>query len=947
MANKKINQLDVRTSPNLTDLLAIADPSSGYAYKITGTSLQSLLDVTNRVPYTGASSNVNLGEFGLAAGQLTLDTSPTGTAVVGTTQWNDTIGSSQTLLKGGNVLLKNGVDLVARVVNKVSPATTLTKAAYQAVRVSGAQGQRLAVAYAQANNYNNSADTIGLVCETIAANQEGFIITVGQLLEVNTTGSLQGETWADGDVLYLSPTTAGNITNVKPNGSNGHIVVIGYVEYAHAVHGSIYVKTMNGWELDELHNVYINTPANNEVLTYESSTSLWKNKSISTILGYTPQAAITLTTTGSSGAATFVSNTLNIPTVTLAGLGGASDSLVMHLAGTETATGVKTFSIGLATTTGDNFMNTSSGNLLVGYSSTPASNLYKLNVNGNTKFNNLYVNDGTQYSLTFNAGTTNGQLLLSGSYPSVVLKTSTGDNRVVISNDGPNAKIQMWYGTLSSIYFDTNADGYYSLGLAVGKTSAPVTTAILELSSVSRGLLLPRMTTAQKNAISTPATSLLLYDTDLATFQYYSGSAWTSLGGGGGISGSGTAGQVTYWSGTSAVTGSSNLFWDNTNARLGIGTSSPTTQLNVNQIAGTVKGIFISGDEYYASGNGTANKGIRIVLGVNRTNNRQLWMGDNDAFGSSTLSVFRYQTGIAGFAGLDATTGDGLTRLTTLIGSDTSNVGIGYDSSSPTIANYTAKLNSFTYNASTTNLLLKKFAASSGNFLEVVNTSGTTLATITNSGSLLLNTIDAGYRLDINGTGATAGALRVTGGNVQFGSSTGLNWDNTNSRLGIGTSSPTGEIHILKSVGSGGAVGARIKNSAAAGESFMAIYDDLDEYAAFEIFSSSWPITALQKVATFTTTTANGFQILMLNNSSTANFSINTTTSKTERFRLWNSTGNITIQNGGTFTDNGYRLDVQGTFRATGRVRLSGLPTSATGLSAGDLWNNSGVINIV
>jgi len=124
MANKKINQLDVRTSPSLTDLLAIADPSSGYAYKITGTSLKTLLSDTTKVPYTGASSNVNLGEFGLTAGQLTLDTSPTGTAVVGTTQWNDTIGSSQTLLKGGNVLLKNGVDLVARVVNKVSPVNT-------------------------------------------------------------------------------------------------------------------------------------------------------------------------------------------------------------------------------------------------------------------------------------------------------------------------------------------------------------------------------------------------------------------------------------------------------------------------------------------------------------------------------------------------------------------------------------------------------------------------------------------------------------------------------------------------------------------------------------------------------------------------------------------------------------------------------------------------------
>jgi nitrogen fixation protein len=241
--------------------------------------------VTGYVPYTGATQNVDLGEYEIKAGQMTLDVSPTGTAAVGTTRWNNTLGSSETTLKGGSVILKNGVDLVARVVNKVTPNTTLTKATYPAVRVTGAQGQRLAVAYAQANNDNNSADTIGLVCETIATNQEGFIITVGQLEEINTTGSLQGETWADGDVLYLSPTTAGSITNVKPTGSTGHIVVIGYVEYAHAIHGKIYVKVMNGWELDELHNVYITSPTNNQVLAYNSTSQLWENESVKTLDG--------------------------------------------------------------------------------------------------------------------------------------------------------------------------------------------------------------------------------------------------------------------------------------------------------------------------------------------------------------------------------------------------------------------------------------------------------------------------------------------------------------------------------------------------------------------------------------------------------------------------------------------------------------------------------------
>jgi hypothetical protein len=277
------------TAATTTGIILEFPNKAAGSYTIATTG--DIPSISGLVPYTGATQNVDLGTYNIIADQVALNVTPNGTLAVGMTEWNDTVGVSQTLLKGGSVTLKNGVDLVARVVNKVSPNTTLTKAAYQVVKISGAQGQRLAVNLAQANNDNNSADTLGVVTETIAANQEGFIMTVGQLEGINTTGSLQGETWADGNVLYLSPTVAGRITNVKPTGATGHIVIIGYVEYAHVNNGKIYVKIMNGWELDELHNVYINTGtlANNDALIYESSTQLWKNKTIATALGFTPE----------------------------------------------------------------------------------------------------------------------------------------------------------------------------------------------------------------------------------------------------------------------------------------------------------------------------------------------------------------------------------------------------------------------------------------------------------------------------------------------------------------------------------------------------------------------------------------------------------------------------------------------------------------------------------
>lgn len=239
------------------------------------------------VPYTGATADVNLGEYQIRVGQLELDQTPTGTFGVGKIRWNDTDGTPEVMLKGANVTLQIGQEQLARVVNKTN--TNLTEAGYQVVRISGAQGQRLKVGLAQANSTSTCKDTLGLVTENISNNAEGFITTSGLVRNINTTGSLQGETWADGDRLYLSASVAGGITNVEPSAPN-IVIVLGYVVYAHANQGSIYVSVEGAKALHELFDVSIPTPTNNNVLVYESSTGLWKDKSISTILGYTPIA---------------------------------------------------------------------------------------------------------------------------------------------------------------------------------------------------------------------------------------------------------------------------------------------------------------------------------------------------------------------------------------------------------------------------------------------------------------------------------------------------------------------------------------------------------------------------------------------------------------------------------------------------------------------------------
>ena len=64
--------------------------------------------------------------------------------------------------------------------------------------------------------------------------------------------------------------------------------------------------------------------------------------------------------------------------------------------------------------------------------------------------------------------------------------------------------------------------------MSIGVGSSPVASAQLEVASTTRGFLPPRMTTAQKNAISTPAAGLVVYDTTLNKLAVFT-TAWETI----------------------------------------------------------------------------------------------------------------------------------------------------------------------------------------------------------------------------------------------------------------------------------------------------------------------------------------------------------------------------------------------------------------------------------
>jgi hypothetical protein len=187
--------------------------------------------------------------------------------------YNSTANNFQVIGTAPNTLL-------AYVTNDDS--VTITKG--QPVYAFSGTGDRLTVKLAYNTTDATSAQTVGFVLSTsIAANQKGLIIVSGLLDGLST---LPTSTFADGDAIYLGA-TAGTITNVKPSAPN-HLVYLGFVTTAsNGSAGRMYVRVQNGYELDEIHDVKIATPLNNQGIFYNNSNSLWENKAVISALSGT------------------------------------------------------------------------------------------------------------------------------------------------------------------------------------------------------------------------------------------------------------------------------------------------------------------------------------------------------------------------------------------------------------------------------------------------------------------------------------------------------------------------------------------------------------------------------------------------------------------------------------------------------------------------------------
>ena len=144
---------------------------------------------------------------------------------------------------------------------------------------------------------------------------------------------------------------------------------------------------------------------------------------------------------------------------------------------------------------------------------------------------------------TYNAyfGLNNGGLYLS-SHTRFVFNTSLANSALTIEQSGNiliNTVFDAGYildvnGT-ARVSSSFRCDGQVTFTSAVIGTTIRLglnpqaASSILDVQSTTKGFLPPRMTTTQKNAIATPATGLMIYDTDLNRPCFFNGTSWITL----------------------------------------------------------------------------------------------------------------------------------------------------------------------------------------------------------------------------------------------------------------------------------------------------------------------------------------------------------------------------------------------------------------------------------
>lgn len=248
------SSLSATTSAQIATDKAYAASQSAIAANQSATdAATNAAAVANHLVNQSNPHNVTAAQLGL--GNVT-NTSDTNKPVIGFNIANITPPSKgqlawnqdeQTLDLGlGSVTLQVGQETQVPVVNKT--ANTIPNG--HVVMSTGTLGNSGRITVALANVAQGEAmHLVGITTTDIPAGAQGVVTVFGKVRAINTTGAAYGETWVDGDILYVKPNNAGALTKVIPRDTEIKVPIATVIK-AHT-NGTIFVRLT---PIDENHS---------------------------------------------------------------------------------------------------------------------------------------------------------------------------------------------------------------------------------------------------------------------------------------------------------------------------------------------------------------------------------------------------------------------------------------------------------------------------------------------------------------------------------------------------------------------------------------------------------------------------------------------------------------------------------------------------------------------
>lgn len=230
------------------------------------------------IPYAENDGEIFSGDVGgLDADHIQFATSPNALIDVARFVWDDEFGTLDLGLKGGNVVLQLGQEVVAYVHN--DDVTTINKG--DVVAITGSEGNNVCVIKAIATGDIAAAHVLGIAAEDIDAGEKGFVTVKGTVQNLDTY--IDGT--SEGVEIWLSDTVAGSWTINRPD-SPSQAIRIGYIQKEDDEEGSLFVNVvLSGGTLALLYDVQLSETVNDyDVLRYDDENGYWVNTDISTVV---------------------------------------------------------------------------------------------------------------------------------------------------------------------------------------------------------------------------------------------------------------------------------------------------------------------------------------------------------------------------------------------------------------------------------------------------------------------------------------------------------------------------------------------------------------------------------------------------------------------------------------------------------------------------------------